>query len=271
MKKLLFILMFLSFVVGVHAQHDAIEDEIELFYDNGELATFMGAGCYINWAVMFPTEMLQERGVFFLNKIAMFEDSQNTHDLKLKIRLGGDTAPGETVCSVVFTPSGETGFQFQELESPILIDGTQNLWIVFEQIGVGGGYDSYPAPASPDVSGNPNGRWITCDNYNWYDLANMGVPGYTWMIRAYGINLVGVEESLTYEALRLYPNPTTGQFTVEGANVKKVEVYNLVGQKIHEANGQVVNIDATNWHKGIYLVNIIEQNGAVVAKKLVVR
>ena len=77
---------------------------------------------------------------------------------------------------------------------------------------------------------------------------------------------------------KLYPNPTTGQFTVEGANVEKVEVYNLVGQKVHEAvasslamTGQVVSIDAANWNKGIYLVNIIEQNGAVVAKKLVVK
>ena len=70
---------------------------------------------------------------------------------------------------------------------------------------------------------------------------------------------------------KLYPNPTTGQFTVEGTNVAKVEVYNLVGQKIHEAEGQVINIEATNWNKGIYLVNIIEQNGAVVAKKLVVK
>ena len=81
--------------------------------------------------------------------------------------------------------------------------------------------------------------------------------------------ITGVEE-LSAEA-KLYPNPTTGQFTVEGANVAKVEVYNLVGQKVHEAEGQVVNINAANWDKGIYLVNIIEQNGAVVTKKLVVR
>ena len=271
MKKLLFIVMFLSFVVGAHAQHDAIEDEIELFYDNGEYATMMGAGCYFNWAVMFPTEMLQETGVFFLNKIALYEDSQNTHDLKLKIHLGGDTAPGETVCSEIFTPTGETGFQFHELDSHILIDGTQNLWIVFEQLGFEGPNDMYPASASNDVSGDPNGRWTSCENNNWIDLAEAGMPGYTWMIRAYGINLVGVEESLAYEALSLYPNPTTGQFTVEGANVAKVEVYNLVGQKVHESEGQVVNIDAANWHKGIYLVNIVEENGAVVTKKLVVR
>ena len=77
---------------------------------------------------------------------------------------------------------------------------------------------------------------------------------------------------------KLYPNPTTGQFTVEGANVAKVEVYNLVGQKMHEAvasslamTGQVISFDAADWNKGIYLVNIIEKNGAVVTKKLVVR
>ena len=70
---------------------------------------------------------------------------------------------------------------------------------------------------------------------------------------------------------KLYPNPTTGQFTVEGANVAKVEVYNLIGQKVHEAEGKTVSIDAANWNKGIYLVNIVEQNGAVVTKKLVVK
>ena len=83
-------------------------------------------------------------------------------------------------------------------------------------------------------------------------------------------DLLSVNE-LTAET-KLYPNPTTGQFTVEGANVAKVEVYNLMGQKVCEQQGsKVVNVDATNWNKGIYLVNIIEQNGAVVAKKLVVK
>ncbi len=82
-------------------------------------------------------------------------------------------------------------------------------------------------------------------------------------------DILSVNE-LSSEA-KLYPNPTTGQFTVEGANVAKVEVYNLVGQKVHEAEGKTISIDATEWNKGIYLVNIIEQSGAVVTKKLVVR
>ena len=94
----------------------------------------------------------------------------------------------------------------------------------------------------------------------------------------YGVFEIAVyinEDILTITELsaeaKLYPNPTTGQFTVEGANVDKVEVYNLVGQMVHEAEGQTINIDAANWNKGIYLVNIKEQNGAVVTKKLVVK
>ena len=111
-------------------------------------------------------------------------------------------------------------------------------------------------------------------NY-WISLYEIGVfnswcEGETLPVfcnQSIGIN----ETQPVVDTFVIYPNPTTGQFTVEGANVAKVEVYNLVGQKVHEAEGQVVNIDATDWHKGIYLVNIIEENGAVVTKKLVVR
>jgi len=95
----------------------------------------------------------------------------------------------------------------------------------------------------------------------------------------YGVFEIAVyinEDILTVTELsaeaKLYPNPTTGQFTMEGANVAKVEVYNLVGQKVCEQQGsKAVNIDATNWNKGLYFVNIIEENGAVVTKKLVVK
>ena len=83
-------------------------------------------------------------------------------------------------------------------------------------------------------------------------------------------NLVDNVTELSSET-KLYPNPTTGQFTVEGANVAKVEVYNIVGQKIHEAEGHSISINAADWNKGIYLVNIIERNGAVVTKKLIVK
>jgi hypothetical protein len=81
--------------------------------------------------------------------------------------------------------------------------------------------------------------------------------------------LTGVTE-LSAET-QLYPNPTSGSFTVEGADIARVEVYNLVGQKVFEAESQKATIDATNWNKGIYLVNITSQSGAIETKKLVVK
>ena len=124
---------------------------------------------------------------------------------------------------------------------------------------------------------------LAAGEYFWIDMyAHIVLKGYATTTvtvassageKQFSIAINGDLLSITElsSETKLYPNPTTGVFTVEGANVAKVEVYNLVGQKIHEAEGQVVNIDAANWHKGIYLVNIIEQNGAVVAKKLVVK
>ncbi|MCR5645030.1 MAG: agmatine deiminase family protein [Bacteroidales bacterium] len=88
--------------------------------------------------------------------------------------------------------------------------------------------------------------------------------------------MVAVDEDLVSVSeipaeTKLYPNPTSGNFTVEGLNVAKVEVYNLVGQKVYEAEGKQVTIEAANWNKGIYLVNITYRNSAVETRKLVVR
>ena len=69
----------------------------------------------------------------------------------------------------------------------------------------------------------------------------------------------------------IYPNPTTGNFTVESSDMAKVEVYNLVGQKVYETEGKTVTINASSWNKGIYLINIFDQNGSVKTQKLMVK
>lgn len=269
MAKPLFIVLFFSLAIVVNAQPIA---EQGLYYDDGIYYTSVGVGGNLVWAVMFPADMLRSFSGGSLTKVALYETIENQHNLQLKIHFGGDNAPGDLVCSEIYTPLGVEGFHFHELGTPIEIDGTQSLWVVFYQIT--GQFDLYPGSVCKDVSGDPNGRWVSMDGFggNWMDMAAAGLPGLTWMIRAYGTNILGVEEQLSYTPISLYPNPTTGQFTVEGANVAKVEVYNLVGQKVCELQGgKVVNIDATGWNKGLYFVNVIEENGAAVIKKLVVK
>ncbi len=94
------------------------------------------------------------------------------------------------------------------------------------------------------------------------------VGDVTFIVKVDG-ELLSVSELST--ETKIYPNPTTGNFTVEGLNVAKVEVYNLVGQKVYEAQGKSISIDANNWNKGIYMVNVTDENGVVETQKLLVK
>lgn len=96
------------------------------------------------------------------------------------------------------------------------------------------------------------------------DLATQTIPVFMNEEIFEGVN----ENSNPYE---VYPNPTDGIFTIEGANITRVEVFNLVGQKVYEAQGKTVTVDASNWNKGIYMINIIDQNGSIKTQKLMVK
>ena len=58
-------------------------------------------------------------------------------------------------------------------------------------------------------------------------------------------NLVSAVDETLSAKTQLYPNPTTGNFTVEGANVAQVEVYNLVGQKVYTSHLSPLNSTST--------------------------
>ncbi|MBR3699897.1 MAG: T9SS type A sorting domain-containing protein [Bacteroidales bacterium] len=92
--------------------------------------------------------------------------------------------------------------------------------------------------------------------------SQMATVDFEWLFDA-------VEE--TEMTTAIYPNPTTGSFVIENANMAQVEIYNLVGQKVYEAQGDVISVDASNWNKGMYLVNIKNQNGSMETRKLMVK
>ena len=64
------------------------------------------------------------------------------------------------------------------LTTPVGIDGTQNLWITFNENG------TYPANACEDT-GEANNRWVSENGNEWADLASAGLFGYGWMIRGF--------------------------------------------------------------------------------------
>ena len=62
--------------------------------------------------------------------------------------------------------------------------------------------------------------------------------------------------------IRMYPNPTTGIFTVEGENIQSVEIINITGQTVYKIKDKKkkVKIDLSGQPKGIYFVKIQSDN-----------
>ena len=146
------------------------------YYDNGTYSTSIGVGgSTIYWGSMFPAGTYTEN---CLTKVALYENSYNTETVTLYVCSGGDTAPGELLYTEEFEPVGGSVFHEVTLATPVVIDPSENLWIIF------GEYGTYPANACVD-DGEPNNRWISLNGTTWQDVADAGVSGYGWMIRAY--------------------------------------------------------------------------------------
>ena len=63
--------------------------------------------------------------------------------------------------------------------------------------------------------------------------------------------------------VRIYPNPSEGVFNIEGNNIRKVEVFNALGQPVYsmETENGFLKLDLTNRASGIYLIRVITDDG----------
>lgn len=155
-----------------------------IYYDDGNYATNVGtnnAEATIHWASMFPASILSQYAGTSLTKVAVYENSYNTNNITVRVYLGGTTSPQTLKCTKTFSPVGGNAFHEVTLATPVNINGNQNLWIVFSEMG------DHPATACIDV-GNANNRWISLDGSTWQDLDAAGLPGYGWMIRGWVTN-----------------------------------------------------------------------------------
>ncbi|HMG69173.1 MAG TPA: T9SS type A sorting domain-containing protein, partial [Chitinophagaceae bacterium] len=71
-------------------------------------------------------------------------------------------------------------------------------------------------------------------------------------------------------ALRIYPNPTTGDIYISGAPAVNIEIYNAIGQKV-KATNNTSEISIANLPDGCYLIKLIDGNGRMVYQDRVVK
>ena len=70
---------------------------------------------------------------------------------------------------------------------------------------------------------------------------------------------------------KVYPNPTKGEFTLEGEGLNHVRIVNAYGQMVYNADveGDQVRIDLSQMAKGIYMMHIVAEGGQAVRKIVV--
>ena len=147
------------------------------YYDDGNCYDAIGTGGgSFYWGVMFPAGQYDGNKVL---KVAAWDYMQMNGTVT--VYQGGTSSPGTAVGSMNVSFTGASNFVEFEFAEPVVVDPTQNLWIIFYNASGA----THPAAVSNDVTGDPNGRWVSIDGSDWMDLASAGISGATFMVRAY--------------------------------------------------------------------------------------
>ena len=91
-------------------------------------------------------------------------------------------------------------------------------------------------------------------------------------IPVFGDYYIGVPENeAENKEIAVYPNPTNGQVTIIGKNLRQAEVVNMFGQRIIIAKGEgnELHFDMEALPSGVYFVNVTDTEGRQCVKKVV--
>ncbi len=103
-----------------------------------------------------------------------------------------------------------------------------------------------------------------------YQMAWCTIPNYPLRVAQTSLSWGTMENSEQF-LVSVLPNPTNGQVTVIGKELKQVDVHNAIGQHVTSIQdvGNLLKMDLSGQPAGIYFLNITDQNGKRCVKKVV--
>ena len=135
-------------------------------------STLGAQGMPFYWGCMYPASMIVEQGFTsgVIDQVWYIDvgDPELTGNCEVHIYLGGDNAPQTEITSQTYYINGEQGLKPIQLDQPVAIDGTQNLWVMFY---TDGSIDA-PAPLTTYL-GDPNTMWMGVQDM-WVPLSSFG-------------------------------------------------------------------------------------------------
>lgn len=100
-------------------------------------------------------------------------------------------------------------------------------------------------------------------------LTPANVPSFSSISIVWEPNTISVGELTADKLCRIYPNPTTGKFDIEGESIRKVEIWNTAGSLVQHCNSS--EIDLSGEPNGVYFVKISTDKGFVTKKVMLER
>jgi len=121
-----------------------------------------------------------------------------------------------------------------------------------------------------------NGSWsdLTCEFPNGGPNRTYTVPAGLSVYSAwYNNQIVGITEPSALEGIRIYPNPVADVLNIDlNAGVQSVTILNTLGQTLRSSQNLPAgtsSIDLSNLEAGMYLVNILGNNGEQLTVKFI--
>ena len=136
-----------------------------------------------------------------------------------------------------------------------------SVWDTGEYIEVDVATDGYVEVVIEDLQENTDyiyGRCLVFDNGSIMDSG----PRY------FTTGFDAIDE--TSHRVMVYPNPVSDVLHIEGFELKEVQVFNALGQKVMTLEN-TMEIDVSDWAEGVYVLCITTADGTLCQKKLMVK
>ena len=127
--------------------------------------------------------------------------------------------------------------------------------------------------------------WVECSmNWHWTTeppqwtegllcinrMAFCTIPDYPLCLGQTSLT-EGINEIEATAFATLHPNPTNGQVTITGKDLKQAEVFNTLGQHVAttQGEGEQMTVDISVLPAGVYFVNVTDKDGRKCVRKVV--